>query len=75
MVVLAWRCCAEERLLTIDPPWAARLNGKSARRMRACVWTSTGAIRRGSLERTTHSQQRQFESASSTSMRRCCAFS
>ena len=24
---LAGRCCAEERLLTIDPPWAAGLSG------------------------------------------------
>ncbi len=28
---LAWRCCAEERLLTIDPPWAAGLNRWAAR--------------------------------------------
>ncbi len=47
MVVLAWRCCDEERLLTINPPWAAGLNGKSARRMHACIWMFAGAIRRG----------------------------
>ena len=24
---LGCRCCADERLLTVDPPWAAGLNG------------------------------------------------